>query len=367
MTPFPKVRNRAILFTGATHETRLAMAQAYSFGYKVFAVDRDPLAPGLVWARRHGVDGAVADAYDPVAVIREVCRNRWDGYLDGVISVGVDNGPVVSAVARSLTLPHIPEHLTRLGWDKPALKRKLTSAGIPVPPSVDLVIKPVDGRGARGVQVVAASSLATDSSHWSFAQVHSRTATALVEQYLPGPQLSAEAVVYEGQVAFCGLTDRYYDTSLTIESGGSGPVGWGGPAVTETVSRVVEALGVEAGTIKLDLVLNSNNNFTPTVIEAAIGRLSGGHSCTLYLPLSYGIHFVGAALAVACGDDPRSYLVPLRPRRFVCGRYEMSGQPTSHLERGRFFLGVGRTAKEALFKAEGWLERKRVSKIGKES
>ena len=57
----------------------------------------------------------------------------------------------------------------------------------------DLVIKPVDSRGSRGVQRL---SIVKDlSKAFLFARSHSPTERVMVEQYLDGPQVSTESVV----------------------------------------------------------------------------------------------------------------------------------------------------------------------------
>src|SRR5438477_12059244 len=94
----------------------------------------------------------------------------------------------VATVAAALGLPGIPIAAARLAADKLAMKRAFKTAGIPIPwfeaiASLDelraivasrglpLVLKPIDGRGARGVlRLTAATDLA-----WAYAHATSQS------------------------------------------------------------------------------------------------------------------------------------------------------------------------------------------------
>ena len=83
-----------------------------------------------------------------------------------------------ATVAQRLRLPGLPIHVAELACDKLAMKKAFRSAGVNVPwfaevstpqelqriaieRGRDLVIKPVDSRGSRGVQRVAQASAAS--------------------------------------------------------------------------------------------------------------------------------------------------------------------------------------------------------------
>ena len=89
-----------------------------------------------------------------------------------MICVAADAPATVAAVAERLSLPGISREVARIATDKLAMKERFLAAGVPIPwfspvatvqalqriaieRGPDLVIKPVDSRGSRGVQRIA--------------------------------------------------------------------------------------------------------------------------------------------------------------------------------------------------------------------
>jgi len=257
---------------------------------------------------------------------------------------------------------------------------------------VDLVIKPVDSRGARGVVLVRVD--ANVDVEWAFrqAQEESPSKRVMVEEYLDGPQLSTESVILDGRVFTLACSDRNYPRKLLeryapymIENGGCQPTEYLeevlGP-VDEVIGRAAAAIGLERGTLKGDIVLDDDLN--PIVIEVA-PRLSGGWLCTDQVPLSTDIDLVQAAARIALGEelDPES----LRPRSWnpVAVRYffppegrlvavhgleelartewihrvelfvepgEVIAPVTDHTKRAGLVITIGETREEAVSRAQ---------------
>lgn len=214
-------KKQNLLFIGGPKDSLPTLGRAKALGYGVYVVDGSSIAPGLCWVRKHGLDGAAASVYDAEAIIKEVQRNQWRP--DGVMAVGVDCGWIVSTVAKFFDLPHIPIEITELSHHKPSLKERLRAGGVAVPGSADFVVKPVDGRGSRGVYTISASYNGHFAPFAIASREHSPSGQVMFEAYVPGSGVSAEAVVWEGQVIFCGLTDRLYSSPRSVvEYGGTG-------------------------------------------------------------------------------------------------------------------------------------------------
>jgi biotin carboxylase len=179
----------------------------------------------------------------------------------------------------------------------------------------DLVVKPVDSRGSRGVQRLARTTDLTQS--FALAERHSPTKRVMVEAYLDGPQVSTESVVIDGQCHTPGFADRNYEflekhAPFFIENGGDLPSRLSPEtqrSVKDVVARAAAALGVTDGTVKGDIVVHRNE---PYVIELA-ARLSGGFFCTREIPLNTGVDFIGCAIRIALGE--RVPAAELEPRR----------------------------------------------------
>ena len=333
-----------LLFIGTPQDCIPAMARAVGLGYSVYAVDGDPTSNGLAWVKKWGHGADTADIYDFHWIHKTVLKNTWK--IDAVLAVGTDIGPVVSLVAKGLGLPHISYNISKLSWNKVELKRVLRQAGINVPRTADFVTKPIDGRGSRGVSVVSASNLW--GAEWEAAKRSSPTGRVMCEEWIEGDGVSAEAIVWDSNIIFCGLTDRVYDVSKTVESGGFGPSKYEGksPGVLchLTIIKAIKALGIKFGTAKFDLILDERTG-NCVVLEAALGRMGGGYNFD-YLEKSYGVNFLEMAFSTYCGQDPRP-LMRIEKGCFVAGRYEMNGNPSKNGERGEFKMVTGETREEA--------------------
>jgi biotin carboxylase len=320
-----------VLFVGGGTETLPGVLLARSMGLAVAVSDGNPRAPCM-----EAADFAlVASTYDPDATVartrhfHEVVRP-----INGVLCMAVDVPHTVAAVARGLGLPGISSQAAQLAMDKLAMKECLHKAGIPVPwfaavespddlratmdaRGRDLVIKPVDSRGARGVQRLAA---VTDcQAAYEEAKRHSPTGRVMVEEFLSGPQVSTESLIVSGQTVTPGFSDRNYAlldrfAPFIIEDGGDMPSRLS-PDIQEEVhkqvGRAAAALGIERGAVKGDIVVCQGK---PFVIELA-ARLSGGYFCSHQIPRATGVDLVGACLRQCLGETvDASELLPRQSR-----------------------------------------------------
>jgi biotin carboxylase len=168
----------------------------------------------------------------------------------------------------------------------------------------NLVIKPVDSRGSRGVQRIAQVKDLTKA--FALARSHSPTQRVMVEEYLDGPQVSTESIVMDGRCFTPGFSDRNYEyldiyAPFFIENGGDLPSHLPNDIQAKVkilVGKAAAALGVTNGTVKGDIVVHKGE---PYVIELA-ARLSGGFFCTREIPLNTGVDFIGCAIKVALGE-----------------------------------------------------------------
>ena len=311
---------KTILIVSGGVEAADAAKRAREMGLYVVVSDRDPHAPGFAFAD----SVLLADVYAPdetAAAAERYARKLRK--IDGVICVAADAPMTVAAVNKRLGLPGISVESARLACDKLAMKERFLAAGVPIPwfsavstPQAlqriaiergrNLVIKPVDSRGSRGVQRIEQVEDLTKAFY--FAQQHSPTDRVMVEQYLSGPQVSTESILVDGVCHTPGFSDRNYEyleryAPFFIENGGDLPSHLPQDIqdkVKDVVGRAAAALGITNGTVKGDIVVHKGE---PHVIELA-ARLSGGFFCTREIPLNTGVDFVGLAIRVALGEKP---------------------------------------------------------------
>jgi biotin carboxylase len=310
---------KTLLIVSGGIEAADAARRAKEMGHHVVVSDLDPQAPGFAFAD----SCLIADVYGPAETAAAAERyNRKIRKIDGVLCVAADAPVTAATVAQRLRIPGLPVHVAELACDKLAMKRAFRSAGVAAPwfaevstpqelqriaieRGRDLVIKPVDSRGSRGVQRIA--RVEDLAAAFFLARGHSPSERVMVEQYLEGPQVSTESVVTGGRCFTPGFSDRNYEylekfAPFFIENGGDLPSRL--PAdiqekIRDLVARAASAMGVTDGTVKGDIVVHKGE---PYVIELA-ARLSGGFFCTREIPLNTGVDFIGAAIKVALGES----------------------------------------------------------------
>src|SRR5476651_1735814 len=313
-----RMSGKTLLIISGGIEAADAAQRAKEMGYTVVVSDRDPQAPGFAFAD----SCLIADVYGASETAAAAERySRKIRKIDGVLCVAADAPVTAATVAQRLRLPGLPIHVAELACDKLAMKKAFLSAGVAVPwfaevvtpqelqrvavaRGRDLVIKPVDSRGSRGVQRIA--NVEDLTSAFLLARSHSPTERVMVEQYLDGPQVSTESIVLDGRCYTPGFSDRNYEyleryAPFFIENGGDLPSRLPTDIqekVRDLVGRAASAMGVTSGTVKGDIVVHQGE---PYVIELAT-RLSGGFFCTREIPLNTGVDFIGAAIAIALGE-----------------------------------------------------------------
>ena len=383
--------------------------RARAMGLHVVVSDMNPAAPGFAAAD----EAIVANTYDVDETVAAATAYHKDKRrIDGVMCMAADVPLTVASVAAALSLPGIPIESARLAADKLAMKDAFARAGIPIPwyqaiAALDelraatvargfpLVLKPVDGRGARGVLRLTAQ---TDLG-WAFAQAtsQSRRGGVMVEEYLAGPQISTEGLLVNGEGTTCGFIDRNYEHLDTfapyiVENGGEQPSALPLPAQRQISSVAMDAgraLGIVSGSVKGDMVWTDRG---PYVIEIA-ARLSGGWMSTDQIPLGTGVDLIACAIRVALGEAVPAEEIRPRWNRGVAIRYffpppgrvtaiegadaftnvpwvhrlgffvepgEVMQPITDHTKRAGFVITTGSTREEAVARAQSVVERVRI-------
>src|SRR6201999_3780732 len=160
---------KTLLIISGGIEAADAARRAKEMGHTVVVSDLDAQAPGFALAD----SCLIADVYGADETTAAAERySRKIRKIDGVICVAADAPVTAARVAERLRLPGLPVHVAELACDKLAMKKCFQSAGVAIPwfaevstpqelqriaiaRGPDLVIKPVDSRGSRGVQRIA--------------------------------------------------------------------------------------------------------------------------------------------------------------------------------------------------------------------
>ncbi|MDP5030996.1 MAG: ATP-grasp domain-containing protein [Paraglaciecola sp.] len=326
-----------ILIIGAGIEACEGIKVAKSMGLGLAIADGNVEAPGLAMA-----DWAIIEStYNGAAILARIRELQAKGiHIHGVIAMCADVPLSVALVTNALGLPGLSMESAFLVSDKLAMKTKLQAEGIAIPRFADvtdkskllemattigfpLIVKPVDSRGARGVQLIDTHE--DLDAAWQLAAKESPTSRVMLEEYLEGPQFSTETLIDHGRCYTLGFADRNYEwlartKPFIIENGGDAPTSASPEIkqqVIETVEKAASVLGIFQGVAKGDMVFTSQG---AKVIEIA-GRLSGGFFSTTQIPLATGINFIEKALKLALGESLTKEEVTVKQQQAVAIRY----------------------------------------------
>lgn len=311
------VMSKTLVIVGAGREQIAAYIRAKDMNLTVVGTDIQPDAPALKYAD-HAI---IASTRDVDSTERALLKYAANHSVDGVMTIANDVPYTVAKIARTLGLPGVaPDSVVSLtnkltmkscfvenGVNTPSFRevvdaRDLEGSQYPYP----FIVKPVDGRGSRGVLLVDSDTDLTWA--YSHAVAHSDIGKVIMEEFVPGPQLSVEGIFVDGEYKAVAYADRNYGNlkhtkPFIVEDGGAIPSRFDGPILEEVralIERGARSLGIDWGPVKADIVLLDGH--TPCIIELA-GRLSGNYLATHHIPFSYGIDLVGVMIDLSTGAE----------------------------------------------------------------
>ena len=302
--------------------------------YRVSAV----LPSEPTWQHRYLSDSTIADLADPNAIALAVSALAGDAAETGLLTWDETVLEATAQAAEKLGLPHMSAQAAARCRDKYATRTLLEQAGLAsvrhrlVSSAQEaiqcaesfgypVVVKPRALAGSLGV------ALAEDAAavHRAFALAESsRFANlptghgVLVEEYLDGPEISVDSVVFEGQVDCVHVARKRLGFEPYFEEVGHLVMEWchepWAQPVRELVVQTHRVLGVTHGVTHAEIRLTREG---PRLVELN-GRL-GGDLIPFISAMATGMDLVAAAAELALGRRPA--LAPTRSRaaevRFV--------------------------------------------------
>lgn len=327
---------KSLLIIGAGREQVPVYQIAKKMGLFIIGTDIDPQAPAFEFADVK-LHCSTRNAQETLETVLEYAKVNS---IDGVMTVANDVPFTVALVADNLQLSGISLRSAKLVSNKIFMKEQFVRHGIPTPKfdvvntkddffkkvkekNFPLVLKPSDGRGARGVLFIDEN---TDISFaWNHSIQNSNNKKLLLEEFIEGDQLSVEGIFLDGKYHSIAFADRNYNNlQLTkpfiVENGGVIPSKYKDKTLDE-ISKVIEnaahSLEINNGTVKADIVLSENG---PMIIEIA-ARLSGNYLATHHIPMAYGIDIVSAAINMALGIKIKEESLQPKKRNYLCARF----------------------------------------------
>jgi biotin carboxylase len=287
----------------------------------VIAADRDPAAPGFAFADRR----AIISVEDEPQIDRLATAER----VDGLIAPGIDWPVAIAArIAERLALPHPIDPATAvLATSKLKQRERFAEAGVPHPQHVvcstreeaaaaaagfgyPCVVKAPDRQGQKGLVLVPEETMI--GAAFELALGESRSSVVLVEELVPGREVTVNAFSVDGRFNPLTITDRVvadppafgvalahvWPSSLAPDEVG---------AAVEAARAAADALGVREGPTYTQVVVGDRGAH---VVELA-ARLGGGHDAEL-CRAALDVDLNGLALAAALGQPaPEELLRPV--------------------------------------------------------
>ena len=318
-----------ILILGAGLMQKPAILSAKEEGFTVHVIDVDPKAVAIPYADTfRQID--LKDKDGILAYAKEL--QAGEGGLAAVFTAGTDFSASVSYVCEKLGLPAHSHQAAVNASVKTVMRQCFADAGVPSPAflrvgkedisdklintvlakmSFPLVVKPVDNMGARGCRMVRSEAEFLPAVE--VAVKCSRTANAIVEEYMEGPEYSIDALVYNGTFTVTGFAIRHIKyPPYFIEVGHTMPAELDKKTHDELISVFAlgaKSLGLTCGAAKADIKYTSKG---PMIGEIA-GRLSGGYMSGWTYPYASDLNLTKQGIFIAAGQEPKELISRRKP------------------------------------------------------
>lgn len=303
---------KKVLIVGAGFLQRFLIQKAKAMGYYTLAVDGNPNAVGFV----------DADEYAPVNIVDQqaVLTYAKEKQIDGILTAATDYGVLATSyTARELGLPGICYEAASRIKNKYETRKCLFEAVADdtplswlVGPDTELsalaqaitypvMVKPCDGSGSRGAAKVETADAFAAACREAISQSLSRKAT--VEPFITGREYGVESFVENGNIHVLGVMQKWMtQPPYYAELGHALPSDL--PAETEEkikscVKKAIIALGVDFGSVNMDLLLTEQGSVHIIDIGARMGgNLIGSH----IIPMGTGVDYMANMIRAAVGD-----------------------------------------------------------------
>lgn len=319
---------KKLLMLGGGFLQHFVIKKARDLGYYVYCLDANPKAEGFHSAN----ESAVINIVDEEACL----AFARDKNIDGVLTAATDYSVLtMSRIATELGLPGINYDSARLIKNKALVRKALFDARaddtgyshiidstecarrIKGDIAYPVMVKPCDGSGSRGAARVDSADEFVEACEVAIGCSISRKAVA--EPFVNGREYGVESFVNNGKIHILAVMQK--DMTLPpyyAELGHAIPSGLGEELeqkVKKCVHQALVAMGVNHGSVNIDLLINDRGDVHIIDVGARMGgNLIGSH----IIPLGTGIDYMGNMIKAAVGDPvdftPVTHGVPVATR-----------------------------------------------------
>lgn len=316
---------KKLLVVGGGFLQNYVIKKAKNMGYYVLVVDGDPNAVGYDYADEY----AVIDVKDEEGCLKYAKEKQVDGVLTAATDFSV---LVVSRIADEMKLPGCNYQTAKTIKNKASVRKCLYEAHADdtgyafeiddleqidsILPEINfpVMVKPCDGSGSRGASKVERKE--DFKAACEYAMSGSVTHRAIAEPFVVGKEYGVESFVDQGEIHVLAVMQKdmtqppfYAELGHAIPSGLPPELEC---KVKDCVKKALKALGVNHGSVNMDLLITERGEVHIVDIGARMGgNLIGSH----IIPMGTGIDYMGNMIRAAVGDktswEPVSQAEPM--------------------------------------------------------
>ena len=258
-------------------------------------------------------------AYADISSPEEVLQAAKDFHADGIATCCLDTGVrALGYACEKLGYPGLSETAAIRSADKWQMKNAFMDAGVNTARCyqvtsreslgealgklvLPVVVKAVDLQGSKGVYICRTAEEAFAA--FDEAMRLTRRDYCIVEEFIEGNELGAQAFVYKGEIVFVlPHGDNTYMSKTAVPIGHYVPIDASESvieAAKEQSEKAIRALGLDNCAVNIDLIERDGKIY---VIELT-GR-AGATALVELVSIYYGMDYFKMIAAMAMGDDP---------------------------------------------------------------
>lgn len=303
---------KRLLVIAAGFLQTFVIKKAKELGYYVIAIDGNPNAEGFKYAD----ESACVNITDPQACIEFASIKNIDGVLTAASDYGVISA---SDVAHALHLPGINPEVARLIKNKYLVRKCLyennvddTEQAYEINGQTDIeelskvikypiMVKPCDGSGSRGASRVDTPEQLKAACDYAISG--SLTKRAEIESFISGEEYGIENFVINGLPQVMAVMKKWMTEAPNYAELGHAIPSKLNPdielKVRNCATKALKALGVNFGSVNMDVLITQNGNVHIVDIGARMGgNLIGSH----IIPIGIGIDYMANIIRASVGD-----------------------------------------------------------------
>ena len=303
---------KRLFIIGASILQLPAIQKAKELGYTVGVADYNAAAVGVAYADEF----YNVSTNDPEGIYEAAKAFGADGIM--TLATDMPMRSVAYACER-LGLPGISCDTAVKATDKAEMIRAFEENGVAHPwyrvvnspaEALDIthrvtypcITKPTDSSGSRGIMLAHTPEELVTAVAYS--AENGRGGSVIVEEYMQGPEVSVEVVVWQGEVHILQITDKITTGAPRfVEMGHTQPSRLNAEVqeqIKDLTCRAVKAIGIENGPAHVEMMVTENG---PKMVE--LGARMGGDCITTHLvPLSTGVDMIRATIDICLGQTP---------------------------------------------------------------